>query len=93
MPFLASDLGEIARMLDTGAGMAGEVVPLEGDEVDVSGMAMAITRLAMDGAYYSAVRDRVVSAAAKFDPALLAERHDLAYREALAGDEALRAIA
>ncbi|TGD74095.1 glycosyltransferase [Mangrovimicrobium sediminis] len=86
-PFLASDLGEIRRMLDSEAGMAGAVVPLRGDDVDIEGMVEQITTVARQPDVYSAMLEAVPAAAGKFDPALLARRHDEVYRSVLRGEE------
>ena len=92
VPFLASDLGEIARMLDAGDGLAGAVVPLAGNEIDLATLQSEIVRLATDEDYYLALRGRVAAAARKFDPALLAKKHDETYRDALK-DSRQRAMA
>ncbi len=83
-PFVASDLGEIAGMLASEDGMAGAVLPLRGDDVDVPALQGLIEKLASDRAYYQAMADRVPAAAAKFDPAIMARKHDEAYRMASA---------
>ena len=51
-----------------------------------------VVRLAEDGQYFEQLRRNVASAAEKFDPALMAQKHDEAYREALQ-ESGLKAIA
>lgn len=83
VPFLATDLGEIARMLQGREGMAGAVLPLDGDSIDVSALAELIARCAGDAAFYAGMRDAVASAKDKFNPDVLASKHDAAYRQAM----------
>ncbi|MFV8818295.1 glycosyltransferase [Haliea sp. E17] len=88
-PFLASDLGEIRRMLEGDRSMAGAVVPLVGDEIDLDALVASIVHFAVDGPAYREVSQAVPDATAKFDPAVLARRHDEVYRSVLAQDSAL----
>jgi len=83
VPFLATDLGEIARMLQGKDGMAGAVLSLDGDNIDVSTMADLIATIADDADRYQSMREAVAAATEKFDPAVLASKHDAAYRAAL----------
>ncbi|TDG15113.1 glycosyltransferase [Seongchinamella unica] len=83
VPFLATELGEIARMLDGPQGMAGAVVPLDGDKIDIPAMVDLLTVLLTAGENYKAMQDAVPGAAGKFDPAILASKHDAVYRAAL----------
>ncbi|QFU76698.1 glycosyltransferase [Halioglobus maricola] len=83
VPFLASDLGEISRMLSSQAGPAGSVVPLQGDDIDIAALAAEMARLSSEPTYYAELRAAVAAAASKFDPAVLARKHDEAYRLAL----------
>ena len=83
VPFLASDLGEISRMLDGPDGMAGAVIPLDGDKIDIPALANVLVNLLNKDSKLQAMRDAVGGAASKFDPAILAEKHDSAYRAAL----------
>lgn len=87
-PFIASDLGEISRMLTGECGIAGAVVPLNRDEIDIPALAATIGRFADDSEALAAARRAVPSAAAKFDPAVLARRHDEVYRAALRPQQA-----
>ncbi|KZX55066.1 hypothetical protein A3709_08715 [Halioglobus sp. HI00S01] len=83
VPYLATDLGEISRMLDSSQGPAGAVVPLDNHEIDIARLASEMARLAGDADYYASLHAAVPAAAEKFDPAVLAEKHDEAYRLAL----------
>ncbi|RLQ23693.1 glycosyltransferase [Seongchinamella sediminis] len=83
VPFLATDLGEIARMLTGPGGMAGAVVPLDGDTIDIAAMVQQLAAVLTGEQYYRAMQDAVPGAAQKFDPAILASKHDAAYRAAL----------
>jgi glycosyltransferase involved in cell wall biosynthesis len=83
-PFLSSDLGEISHMLDSEQGMAGAVVGMSGDEIDVSGMAREIALLAADSSLHQSLAACVTAAAKKFDPTILARKHDEVYRAAAA---------
>lgn len=82
-PFLATDLGEIAYMLGSEEGMAGAVVPMAGDEVDVQAVAGEIARLASEQEYYQQVKSQVELVVSKFDPGILAQKHDEVYRQAV----------
>lgn len=84
-PVLASSLGEIPYMLDGPDGMAGDLIELDGDSLDVEQLAAAIVLLATDSAHYARCLSAVPAAARKFDPGILATRHDSAYRAAMAG--------
>lgn len=83
VPFLATDLGEIARMLDGEEGMAGAVFTLEDDNIDVTALAAMIAGIAKKEQDYQSMCDAVPAATRKFDPAVLASKHDQAYRAAL----------
>ena len=85
VPFLASDLGEISRMLEGADGMAGAVLPLEGGKIDVPALGRLIADIAGDAGLHQSMRDAVPAATEKFDPAVLAGKHDAAYRAALEG--------
>ena len=92
-PFLASDLGEIGRMLTGDSGMAGAVIPLAGEEVDLPALQQQIVRLATEKPLLQGMVDAVAAAAEKFDPAILAQKHDEAYRSALDESAPARATA
>ena len=57
---------------------------LEDGKIDVEGWAKAIARLAADENEYNALKSNVPTVAHKFDPRILAEKHDAAYRQVLA---------
>ena len=79
-PFLANDLGEIRRMLNSDEGAAGAVISLKRDSVDVEALAAEIVQMSTDDEYYASLLSSVAAVARKFDPALLADRHDEVYR-------------
>ena len=83
VPFLASDIGEIARMLDGPEGMAGAVLPLDNDKIDIPALQDMIVRVATDQQLHQSMCNAVPKATAKFDPEILAKKHDAAYRAAL----------
>ena len=83
IPLLASDLGEISRMLEGPKGMAGAVLPLDGDNLDIAALRDKIVNIVTDERVRQAMYDAVPGAAAKFDPAILADKHDIVYRAAL----------
>jgi len=82
-PVLATRLGEIPYMLDSDRGPAGVLVDLDGDDVDIPAFAEVISRLAGSCSEYRVLHSLVGAAAAKFDPKLLAQRHDAAYRSVM----------
>ena len=84
-PFLATDLGEITYMLSGDEGPAGAVVGLRGEAVDIAALATEIARLATDADYFANLVAQVPAVVQKFDPAILAARHDAVYRDAVAG--------
>ena len=87
-PFLSSNLGEVAYMLDGPDGMAGILVDLNGDCLDIEQLAREIARLATDAEFYQGLLSRVPAAARKFDPAVLTEKYDAVYRDVMAEREA-----
>jgi glycosyltransferase involved in cell wall biosynthesis len=84
-PFVSSNLGEVAYMLDGPEGMAGILVDLDGDCLDIEQLAREISRLATDAELYQKLLSRVPAAARKFDPAVLTEKYDAVYRGVMAG--------
>ena len=83
-PVLASNLGEIAYMLEGPDGLAGELTELEGESLNLEQLARSIASLATDPVRYQSRLSAVPAAARKFDPDILAAKHDIAYREAMA---------
>ncbi|MEP5567943.1 MAG: glycosyltransferase [Halioglobus sp.] len=80
IPLLASDLGEVSRMLEGPNGMAGAVFPLAGDKVDVPAFRDTILSIVNDESVRQSMDDAVPAAAAKFDPELLGRKHGEVYR-------------
>lgn len=82
-PVLASDVGEIAYMLDTPEGMAGVLFSLDPDwQIDVDALAQIVAALASNPAEMDRLRTRVPKAAARFDPRKMAEDYSNVYLEA-----------
>lgn len=88
-PFLASDLGEIRHMLKGKTALAGSVVPLQGDSVDIGALSEEIARLATDKRYYESAVEVVREVSPRFDPALMAQKHDAVYRNLISDSDAL----
>lgn len=70
-------------MLEGPKGMAGAVLPLDGDNLDIAALRDKIVNIVTDERVRQAMYDAVPGAAAKFDPAILADKHDIVYRAAL----------
>lgn len=83
-PMFASNLGEIAYMLNSDEGMAGEVFDLQEGHVDSSQLAKAIVRVANDPQLHAELRRRVPFAAAKFEAGLMTDKYEQVYRDTLA---------
>ena len=83
VPFLASELGEIPRMLDGPDGRAGAVVPLDSDNIDIPAFVDVLAAVLDEEGVFKAMQAAVSGAVKKFDPAILASKHDAAYRAAL----------
>lgn len=88
-PMLATALGEIPRMLDTGEGrLAGATFELEDGNLDVEALAGHIARFASEPGLRSEALARVPEAARKFDPGIMraaySEVYDMALRQRLA---------
>ena len=83
-PVLASDVGEIAYMLSTPQGPAGEVFALHDWQIDTRDLGTRIAALARDPALVETLKARVVTAMARFDPLVMRDRYDRAYAEVMA---------
>jgi glycosyltransferase involved in cell wall biosynthesis len=83
-PVLASAVGEVSYMLDSGDGLAGAVFELDDWSIDVPTLAQQIATLASDGDSYRQLQSRVAAAEKKFDPDVLARKHDAVYRQVAA---------
>ncbi|EJL58063.1 hypothetical protein PMI09_00556 [Rhizobium sp. CF122] len=89
-PVLASNIGEIAGMLETPDGPAGALFDLEDWEIDIPALADLLARLADDHALYRALLARVQSAAARFEISAMVERYEQVYRAVFRPDAAIR---
>jgi glycosyltransferase involved in cell wall biosynthesis len=83
-PVLASNIGEIHRMLDSEGGLAGELFDLEDWAIPVEAVGQIILKLANDHGAYQALLGRTPLAATKFDPGRMVEKYEAVYGECLA---------
>ena len=82
-PFMSSTLGEIPYMLGSSDGPAGVLIDLHDTVINTPAWAEQVAALAADKQAYNALVDRVPQAAAKFDAAVMAQKHDKVYRSIL----------
>lgn len=82
-PMLASNIGEIAKMLETESGLAGSVFSLDNWRIPVNQVAELIAEYATNKDLYSEHLRRVPAAAKKFDPKTLLHRYEVVYQEVL----------
>ena len=82
-PMLASSLGDIPYMVSGPEGPAGVLVALDGAEIDIALWAEKIAHLALDKLACEELQSRVLSAAKKFDPAVMTKKYDEVYRAVL----------
>lgn len=82
-PMLASDIGEIRRMLDSQDGLAGELFPLKEWKIDVKELSRLLVNLATDDSRYLTLCTKVVSAAHKFSVITMIESYETVYRKVL----------
>ncbi len=86
-PFLASDVGEIRSMLDSGDGPAGELFKLDNWQIPVETVGQIIHRLANDPEAYQRLLRLVPLAAAKFDTGLMVDKYEAVYSSCLQTSE------
>ena len=82
-PVLASDIGEIRHMLDSGDGLAGALVTLNDWVISVEAVGQIILTLANDSLAYQRLLNRVPLAAAKFDTCVMVDKYEEVYRDIL----------
>lgn len=83
-PVIASDMGEINRMIESDGKYAGVVFPLDSNgEIPVSQVADIITQCATNEAYYENMKKAVPAAAAKFKPEVMRDKYDQVYMEVM----------
>ncbi|RWM17992.1 MAG: glycosyltransferase [Mesorhizobium sp.] len=82
-PVLASDVGEIRSMLDSPAGLAGELFELDNWQVHIPTLGEIMRRLANENDTYKEILDRVPSAAAKFKISGMVSKYEEIYRSVL----------
>jgi glycosyltransferase involved in cell wall biosynthesis len=80
-PMLASNVGEIARMMLGSDGQAGTVFDLENWSIPIDKVAGIIAAYAQDKSLYLDHLSRVSTAAAKFDPRVLLNNYEAVYLE------------
>ncbi|MBU0673641.1 MAG: glycosyltransferase [Proteobacteria bacterium] len=78
-PMLASNIGEIAKMLQTETGCAGALFDLLDWEIPIAKVGAMICKLAEDPASYKILLDRVPEAAEKFDPRIMLGKYEEVY--------------
>jgi glycosyltransferase involved in cell wall biosynthesis len=82
-PFLASDVGEIRSMLDSGEGPAGELFDLVEWQIPIETVGQIILELANDPEAYQRLLRRVPLAAARFDTSLMVDKYEAVYRSCM----------
>lgn len=85
-PVLASDVGEIGRMIMTPDGPAGMLFSLDKWRIPVPEVARLIAACAQDRDVYMTCLSRVPAAAAKFDAAELLKNYESVYMELFRGN-------
>ncbi len=78
-PVLASDIGEIGRMLETDQGKAGITFSLEEGQIPIHKLAELIAAIANDRERYQSLVKRVKAAAPKFDPDRMVSQYEHFY--------------
>jgi glycosyltransferase involved in cell wall biosynthesis len=79
-PVLASNIGEVERMLQSEGGLAGELFDLLDWTIPVQRVGTLIVDLAEDSERYQRLLSRVPAAASKFDPLAMLEGYEAVYR-------------
>lgn len=82
-PVLASDIGEIRNMLESGDGLAGVLFDLDDWSVPVETVGEIILKLANDPISYKALLDKVPLAVEKFDLATMVDKYEAVYSSSL----------
>ena len=80
---MSSTLGDIPYMLGSSNGPAGLLIDLHDTLINIPAWAEQVAAVAADKQAYNALVDRVPQAAAKFDAAVMAQKHDKVYRSIL----------
>lgn len=83
-PVLASNIGEIRRMLDSEDGLAGALFDLENWTIPVEAVGQIILTLANDHRAYQDLLCSTPLAATKFEPRRMVEKYEVVYSECLA---------
>ena len=80
-PVLASNIGEIGKMILTSDGPAGTLFDLENGNIPIDSLSKKIVAYVEDKNLYLDHLNRVSAAAAKFDPAVLLKSYEAVYQE------------
>lgn len=82
-PLLSSSLGDIPYMLSSPDGVAGILLALDGEEINVAAWAEQVALLASDENACESLCARVPGAAQKFDSGRMTKKYDEVYRSVL----------
>ncbi len=83
-PFFATDIGEIRKMLTLSDGaMAGEIIEMDDDGVDVKSMARALARVANDEKYYASLQKNAQKHKSTFSMDAVMDAHEDVYEKLL----------
>ena len=89
-PYIASDLGEIAAMLQSKNGLAGAVIPLRNGVADAAGFAQAIAAYVGQPEHLKAHQERARAIARRQSGPTIAAAYGAVYRSALAAAQTQR---
>jgi glycosyltransferase involved in cell wall biosynthesis len=91
-PMLASNIGEIRRMLQSKEGLAGELFDLQDWKIPVQRVGTLIVDLAEDCERYQRLLRRVPDAASKFDSVAMLEGYEAVYKSLTSRHHGLRPV-
>ena len=83
-PVIASNIGEIPRMLESTGNISGVLFPLDSNgEIPVPQVADIIAQCATNEVYYENMKKAVPAAAAKFKPEVMRNKYEQVYMEVM----------
>jgi glycosyltransferase involved in cell wall biosynthesis len=83
-PVIASNIGEIPRMLESAGTISGVLFPLDSNgEIPVPQVADIIAQCATNEVYYENMKKAVPAAAAKFKPEVMRNKYEQVYMEVM----------
>jgi glycosyltransferase involved in cell wall biosynthesis len=82
-PLLASDIGDITKMLETESGLAGSVFPLDNWKIPIKRIAEIIAEYATNRDLYAGQLKRVPEAVKKFDSEKMLHSYEMVYQEVI----------